>query len=105
MISEPGSKISFLAIIAGRKRKDALLTALLDTGIHLINTVYCKGTVNASFLRNTFGFVPEKDKVIITCLSTGVKIDIVIKMLENRFEFNRPNTGIAFTVSVDKVSY
>ena len=105
MNDETDGKIAYLAIIAGRKNKDALLTALHESGIRLINTVYGKGTVKASYLRNTFGLIPEENKVMIICISTCVKIDIALKMLEEKFEFNKPNTGIAFTVHVEKVSY
>ena len=81
MNDETSNKIAFLAIISGRNNKDNLLTALLDSGIHLINTVYGKGTVKASVLRNAFGLVPEENKVMITCISTCAKIETVLKML------------------------
>ncbi|MDR2018683.1 MAG: hypothetical protein LBQ00_07425 [Syntrophobacterales bacterium] len=105
MINETDNKISFLTIITGRNKKDALLTALLDSDIHLINTIYGKGTVKANFLRNALGLVPEENKVVITCISTCVKNEIVLRMLEEKFGFNKPNTGIAFTAPIDKVSY
>ena len=105
MIVDTDGKIASLFIIAGRKMKDGLLNALLDADIHLIDTVYGKGTVKASMLMSTFGLVPEENKVMIVCLSTCEKIDKVLPMLEEKFNFSKPNTGIAFTVHVDNVSY
>ena len=104
MAIEPERKIAFLTIITGRKNKDAILKALHDSGICLINTVYGKGTVKAGYLQNAFGLVPEEKKAVITCLPTCAKIKPVLKLLEDQFGFNKPNTGIAFTVPVDMVS-
>lgn len=95
----------FLTLIAGRKQKEALLTALMNAGMHVINAVYGRGTVNASYLRNTFGLTPEEKKVIITCVSTGTKVDAVLRLLVDQFDFDQPNTGIAYTSHIDKVSH
>ena len=105
MKDEEMNKITFMILIAGRTQKDALLSALFESGIHLINTLYGKGTVKASYLQNTFGFIPEEKKVVITCVSTEVKINAVLKMLVEKFHFNEPNTGIAFTVPISGVSF
>jgi hypothetical protein len=99
------SDIVFLTVIAGRKQKDALLSALLNAGIHLINTVYGRGTVSASLLKSALGLIPEEHKVVITCVSTQPKIEAVFALLIEKFHFDRPNTGIAFTTRVDKLSY
>ena len=98
-------KISFLVVVAERKQKDALLTALLDEGIRLINTVYGKGTVNENYFLTTFGLVPERNKAVILCVSTRVKAQAALDMLTEKFDFEKPNTGIAFTMPVDKVCF
>ena len=97
--------MSFLTIIVSRKQKDAILTELHAVGLHLINTSYGIGTVNAHYLMKTFGIAPEKNKVVITSVSTDDKTDIFLKMLTEKFDFGKPNTGIAFTTPVDRVSY
>jgi len=102
---EVSEKIVLLTIIAERKQKDALLTALLEAGMRLVNTAYGKGTVKASYLQTTLGLVPEKAKAIIICASTETKAETVLQMLIKDFHFDRPNTGIAFTISIDKVSF
>jgi hypothetical protein len=98
--------IVFLVLIAGRKQKDALLTLLSDIGARVANTVYGKGSVRAnSSLLEAFGFVPEEHKVIITCLLPRDKGAATLETLVRKFAFDKPNTGIAFMVPVDGVSF
>lgn len=104
-MSEDAGNVEFLVLVTARKRKDTVLAAIQEAGVHLINTAYGKGTVNASYLMKAFGLVPEKDKTVITCVSTCVKIDIVLKTLNEKVNFDRPNTAIAFTIPVDQVLF
>ena len=97
--------VMFLVLIVERKKKDAILTAMHDAGIHLIDTVYGKGTVNENYFLNTFGLVPERNKAVITCVSTYAKTEIVLDALVKKFNFNNTNAGIAFTIPVDKVVF
>ena len=98
-------KILFLTLIAGRKQKDALLTALSQSGTRLISALYGKGSVKSSYLKNVFGLIPEENKVVITCVLTQVKADAVMKILIEKFRFDKPNTGIAFTIPIDSLSF
>ena len=95
----------FLTIIAGRKQKDNLLTALHGQGVHLVNTSYGKGTVKASLLQSTLGLVPEHNKAVILCVTSSDKTGAVMDMLREKFHFDKPNTGIAFTLPIDKLSF
>ena len=97
--------IVFLVIIAGRKQKDELLTELADVGVHLAHTVFGKGTVKANYLENLLGLIPEENKVIITCVLATEKSDATMDILAEKFNFNKPNTGIAFTVPIDRLSF
>jgi len=106
MNNDPKRGIAFLLVISGRKKKDALLTLLTDMDIRVVNVSYGKGSVKSnSPLIDIFGFVPEENKVVITCLLSREEAGIVIDRLEKKFEFNKPNTGIAFTVCVDSLSF
>ena len=98
-------RIVMLLLVAGRKQKDALLKALSEEDARLISTIYGKGTVQASYLQNVLGLVPEKDKAIITSLLSQEKADIILEMLVEKFGFNKPNTGVAFTVPLHKLSF
>jgi hypothetical protein len=97
--------IFFLTIIAPRKQKDAILTLMLDSGMHLIDSNYGTGTIKAHYLMKSFGLVPERSKIVINSISTEAKIDTVLQALTEKFNFGKPNTGIAFTTPVEQVSY
>lgn len=103
--NETPCKIVFFTLIAGRKQKDALLNALSASGLKLINTMYGKGTVQANYLQNVLGLVPEENKIIITGLMKLENADRVFDLLVRKFEFNKPNTGIAFTIPIEKLSF
>ncbi len=105
MMSQNSSGIVFLTVIAGRKQKVTLLDKLAEMGGRLINVVYGRGTVDASYLKCILGMVPEEEKVVITCLLPEEKTDAVFNMLINKFHFDKPNTGIAFTIAVEMLSF
>lgn len=95
----------FLVIITGKEQKEALLPALFESGIRIMTTTYGHGTVSASFLMSSFGLVPEEKKVVINCVTTAETADVVLDMLATKFHFNEPNTGVAYTTRIDKVSF
>lgn len=105
MKDEKASGIVFWVIIAGRKQKDDLLSELLKKGARLANTVYGRGTVEASYLENVLGLIPEENKALIVCVLPDSKTEDVIKMLVDEFQFDKPNTGIAFTIPVERLSF
>lgn len=105
MKNDDAEEILFLVLIAGRKQKDPLLTMLLQSGARVVNTLYGRGSVKAGCLKNALGLVPEENKVVITCVSTNEKADVILKLLIDQFGFHKPNTGIAFTIPIDRLSF
>lgn len=97
-------EIVYFVLIAGRKQKDDLLAAMTEGGGKVISLMYGRGSVKASYLQDVFGFVPEENKVIITCLMAKDKSEALFKVLVEEYHFNQPNTGIAFTIPVGKLS-
>ena len=98
-------EIRFLTVIAGRKQKEPLVTALTQHGGHMVDVIYGKGSVKASHLMDALGLVPEEKKVMLTCLLTRKRAEETMQMLRDKFHFDLPNTGIAFTVPVNKLSF
>lgn len=96
--------VDFLTVIAGRKHKEEILEFLLASGCHLIDVVYAKDSVKSGYFRDMIGLVPEEKKVMITCLVAGNMTSQLLDMLVTEFNFDKPNTGIAFVVPVDKLS-
>ena len=96
--------IAFLVIVAGRKQKNELLEILLKMECRIVNTLYGKSSIRAGHLVEMLGFVPEENKVVITCILKQEKVDGVMETLLGEFRFGKPNTGIAFTIPICGVS-
>jgi len=96
----------FLAIIAGRHMRRDLLKALSEKNeVHITNTMYARGVTETTILKNVLGLVREKNRVVIITMTTAEKADAVMEMLVTDFNFEERNTGVAFTVKVDDMSY
>lgn len=104
MSNENACKIEYLTVISDRKRAEELLEALRCADCHLIHSEYAKGSVTTGYFRDMLGLMPEEKKVVITCLVASTVSGTVLKLLEKDFDFDKPNTGIAFTVPVETVS-
>jgi len=105
MKSEDSEKIVFLTLIAKRERREELLTALSESGIHLVNTSYGRGFVDTGVLGKTFGLEKEARQAVLTCVSSQTKVDIFLNRLTGEYGFGDPDTGIAFTVRIEKIVY
>jgi len=96
--------IAFLVIVAGRKQKKALLKILLQMECRIVNTLYGKSSIQAKHLVEMLGFVPEENKVVITCILKNDKVESILDTLKHDFHFDKPNTGIAFTIPISGIS-
>jgi len=105
MKNENPIKLMYMVVIAGRDQKDHILTAMSEKGCHVINVVYGKGSAKAGFLADALGLVPEENKILITCLILNTKAEPIFEMLEADFKFDKSNTGIAYTIPVEKLLY
>lgn len=94
-----------MTVIAGRKLKQPLLKAIVDGGGKLVNIEFAKGSTHVSSLSEAFGFKPENKKVVFTCLMRKEASNNLFEVLNEDFDFNEPNTGIAYTISVDGLSF
>ena len=97
--------IVYFTLIAGRSSKDELLTAIMEAKGRLINIFYGKSSVKSRLLLDVLGFVPEENKVLITCLMRRENADRLLSVLKEEFDFKKPNTGIAFIIPIDKLSF
>jgi hypothetical protein len=96
--------IAFLVIVAGRKQKNALLDILLKMDCRIVNTLYGKSSIRAGHLADMLGFVSEENKVVITCILHKEKAEGILETLKRDFHFDKPNTGIAFTIPISGIS-
>jgi len=101
----PPNKLQYMVVIAGRNMKEQILSAMSEKGCHVINVFYGKGAVSADALMDAMGLVLEENKILITCLILNTKAEIIFDMLQKDFDFNKPNTGIAYLIPVEKLLY
>lgn len=103
-MTEYNNCIDFLTLIADRKLKKEIVNFLIESRGHLIDVVYAKGSVKARYFKDMLGLVPEEKKILITCLIASNLSEHVLEQLILKFNFDKPNTGIAFVVPVDTLS-
>lgn len=97
--------IRFLVLIAERGKKDDFHTLIARGGGRVINMIYGKGSVHVSSLMEMLGIIPDVDKIVITCLISSENADEIMEILVKEYKFDKPNTGIAFTIPVEGLSY
>ena len=97
--------VSFLMIIAGRKKKEEISASLCEEGAHCLHVSYGKGSVKSSYILDVLGLVYEENKAVITCLLKNDRLDSVFNMLNEKYDFDKPNTGIAFTIPVESIAF
>lgn len=96
--------VDYLTLIVGRNKKEEILKLLFSSGCHLIDVVYAKGSVQSGYFKDMLGLVAEEKKVMITCLVAGNLSNHLLEQLVSQFDFDKPNTGIAFVVPVERLS-
>ena len=97
--------LQYLVIIASKKKRETFLGLLKDYGVRTINTVYGHGSMSPSALAAAFGFEAEQGKVLITCLVQTEKAKELMEVLYKDYHFDKPNTGIAFSVAVEGLAF
>lgn len=97
--------LQYLVIISPKKKKNIFLDLLNQHGVHTVNTVYGHGSMNPSVLVAAFGLEAEQGKVLLSCLLPTEKAKKVIEILYKDYHFDKPNTGIAFSVAVEGLAF
>lgn len=97
--------LQYFVIIAEQKNKNKFLTLLSDHGARGIETVYGHGSMSPSAIAAAFGFEAEQGKVLLSCLIKSEDAQNLIDILYNDYNFKKPNTGIAFGIPVEGLSF
>lgn len=103
-MTELVNSIEFLTLIVDRNHKDEIVKLLFESRCHLVNVVYAKGSAQTGYFKDMLGLVQEEKKVVITCLVTSDLSGKLFDQLTAKFNFDKPDTGIAFTIPVEKLS-
>jgi hypothetical protein len=99
------NNLQYFIIIAKKNRKNKFLSLLSEHGAHVLETVYAHGSVGKNVIASAFGFECSQCKVVISCLLKHDKAKEVIDILYKKYKFNKSNTGIAFSILVEGLSF
>lgn len=98
-------QIRHLVLIVDQKKKDTFLTLLYEYGAHGVDLVYGHGSMSPHTIMAAFGFEVENHKAVISCLMKKEKAEKLIKLLYTEYRFDKPNTGIAYTIPVETLAF
>ena len=105
MSDNQSKSLQYFIIIADQKKKNKFLSLLDDFGAYGIETVYGHGSMSPSAIAAAFGFEAEQGKVLISCLLRTESVKDLIDLLYTEYQFNKPNTGIAFGIPVEGLAF
>jgi len=97
--------LQYFVIIGSTKLRDKFSALLKDNGAHSIDTIYGRGSVGKSILAQAFGLYADQKKAIISFLLPTEVAKDVIDILYNDYKFKKTNTGIAFSVPIQKLLF
>lgn len=96
--------IVMLIVICNRKIRQNIIDALSEERAVLFNVVYGHGSAKHENALKVFGLSHEYEKAVIFSFITKENSGKALKMLEEKFAFDKPNTGFAFTVPIEEKS-
>ena len=97
--------LQYLVIIGNTKLKEKFSALLHENGAHSINTIYGRGSIGKSIFAQAFGLDYDQKKAVISCLIPTENAEKVIEILYKDYNFNKANTGIAFSVPIQKLLF
>ena len=97
--------LQYFIIIAEQKKKNKFLSLLSEHGAHSIQVVYGHGSMSPSAIAAAFGFEAEQSKVLISCLLKNDNAKELLNLLYYDYNFKKPNTGIAFGIPVEGLTF
>ncbi len=99
------TEIEYLVLIGPQNKKTKFIKFLGENGAHCIETVYGKGSANTNAFKRAIGLDPDIRRAVITCLIGETEARKVIDKLNEEFGFDKENTGIAFAIPVEGLSF
>ncbi len=93
--------LQYFVLICKNTKQKKFYEILQEYGAKNINTVSAHGSVSKSILLSAFGLESTDKKLMMCTLLPYCKASELIKVLYNEYEFNKPNTGIAYTIPVE----
>ncbi len=100
-MQENNNKLQYFVLICNPNKKSKFSSLLSDRGVKNITTVSAHGSVSQSLLAQAFGLETTNKKIVLSALIPTETAREIINILYNEYEFNKPNTGIAYTIPVE----
>lgn len=99
------NNLQYFVIITEKKKINKFLSLLDNYDAHVIETVYAHGSFNPNVIEAAFGFEERQCKIVITCLLKNDKAQELINILNHEYKFDKPNTGVAFSILVEGLAF
>ncbi len=97
--------LQYFVIIAEQNKKKKFLALLDAYDARGIEVVYAHGSMSPSAIAAAFGFESVHKKVMLTCILKDEKAKALIELLYQKYNFDKPNTGIAFSIAVEGMAF
>ena len=97
--------LQYFVIIAEQNKKKKFLDLLGEYDARGIEVIYANGSMSPSAIASAFGFESEQKKVMLSCLLKNEKAKKLLDVLYTDYKFNKPNTGIAFSIPVEGMAF
>lgn len=98
-------RLQYFVIICKQKKKDKFLKLLTEYDAHSIDTVYGKGSASCGALALALGLEGDCARAVISCLIPTPRAEELTAVLLSEYGFEKPNTGIAFSVPVEGLAF
>lgn len=93
--------LQYFVVVAKKNKKNKLLALLGANGACVLETVYVHGSLGPSIVKTAFGLDNNQSKVMISCLLKDSDAKNVVDIINKKYKFYKPNTGIAFSVLLE----
>lgn len=93
-----------LIIITKKSHKKDIVQMLYDQEAAMVIQAYAYGSATDGILR-ALGLTRDEKKLFLSCFIAESKVEKVFNYLNTNFKFHAANTGFAFTIPVEKISY
>ena len=97
--------LQYFVIIADQKKKKKFLALLDEYDARGSDVIYAHGSMSPSAVAAAFGFESEQKKVMLSCLLKNEKAKQLLDVLYTDYQFDKPNTGIAFSVPIEGMAF
>ncbi len=102
---ENTKKLYYFVLICAKNSHRKYISLLTESGGRSVGCALGHGSVKGSALMKAFGLDSETGRAVITCLMPSDKAEALVETLCTEHGFDGPNSGIAFCIPIDSLSF